>query len=158
MAAKGFAAGFMRHTAFAMVALLALAAGAHAVDGLDLQHLRATNACYRCDLSEAELGQADLSGADLRRANLIRAELRGADLRGADLGVADLRGAALIGADLREADLSRADLRVTDLSGADLQGASELTQQQISSACSNPEAPPRLSGGLEPPPSCPQSK
>ncbi len=55
MAAKGFAAGFMGNTAFAIAALLALTAGAHAADGLDLQRLRATNACYRCDLSEAEL-------------------------------------------------------------------------------------------------------
>jgi uncharacterized protein YjbI with pentapeptide repeats len=90
------------------------------------------------------LGEADLHGAEL-----VWVILTGADLRGADLSGADLFGAELSYAYLRGADLSGADL-----SGAELQLTSELTQQQVSSACSDPERPPRLPSGLESPPSC----
>jgi uncharacterized protein YjbI with pentapeptide repeats len=75
----------------------------------------------------------------LNEANLI-----GADLSGADLSYAYLGGANLSGADLSGAELRMPDLKLN----------TELTQQQLSSACSDPEGPPRLPRGFEPPPSC----
>ena len=162
-------AGFCTAGRLAVISLLALSASAQAADDVDLKHLKATNSCFRCDLSEAELRQANLSGADLREANLFGAELfaadlSGADLRGANLARTRLRGVNLTGADLRGADLSYAYLGGANLSGAELSGAelrvpnlqltSELTQQQVSSACSDPARPPRLPSGLESPPSC----
>ena len=113
----------------AVISLLALSASAQAVDDIDLKHLKATNRCFKCDLSEAKLREANLSGADLREANLFGAQLFGADLSGAELS---------------GADLSEPDLQLT----------SELTQQQVLSACSDPERPPKLPSGLESPPSC----
>ncbi|MEE9209785.1 MAG: pentapeptide repeat-containing protein, partial [Kiloniellales bacterium] len=106
------------------------------------------------DLHESNLSAAKLSGADLREANLF-----GADLSGADLHEANLFGADLTGADLSYAYLGGANLSGAELSGAELrvpnpQLNSELTQQQVSSACSDPESPPRLPSGLESPPSC----
>jgi len=148
----------------AVISLLALSASAQAVDDIDLKHLKATNRCFKCDLSEAKLREANLSGADLREANLFGAQLFGADLSGADLRGANLTRSRLRGADLTGADLSYAYLGGAYLSGAELSGAdlsepdlqltSELTQQQVSSACSDPERPPRLPRGLESPPSC----
>ena len=144
----------MKCVLLAVISLLALSASAQAVDDIDLKHLKATNRCFKCDLSEAKLREANLSGADLREANLFGADLSGADLHeanlfGADLSGADLSYAYLGGANLRGAELSGAELRVPNL-----QLTSELTQQQVSRACSDPERPPRLPSGLKSPPSC----
>jgi len=96
-----------------------------------------------------EGAQANLTGAKLQRANLRDADLQGAILRDADLQRANLYGANLYGANLSGANLSGAVLGVPDL-----KLNTELTQQQLSSACSDPESPPRLPRGFEPPPSC----
>ena len=56
-----------------------------AIDDIDLKHLKATNNCFGCDLSEAELREANLSGADLREADLGEADLSGADLHEVNL-------------------------------------------------------------------------
>ena len=80
----------MKCVLLAVISLLALSASAQAVDDIDLKHLMATNRCFGCDLSEAELREANLNGADLREANLFGADLSGADLSGAELRGADL--------------------------------------------------------------------
>ena len=103
-------AGFCTAGRLAVISLLALSASAQAADDVDLKRLEATNSCFRCDLSEAELREANLSGADLREANLFGAELFAADLSGADL-----RGANLARTRLRRANLTGADLRGADL-------------------------------------------
>ena len=77
------------------VAASLMASGAFAFDPEDLKKLYDTNACYHCDLGDADLSGATLDGADLTLA----------DLRGADLS-----GASLIGATLRDANISGADL------------------------------------------------
>ena len=46
----------------------------------DLEKLRRTNECIRCDLSGADLRSAKLSRANLRSSNLSGANLRGAAL------------------------------------------------------------------------------
>ena len=93
----------------------------------DLDQLKNTNQCPRCDLRRADLRRADLSeanlrGADLRWANLSGANLSGANLIYSKLGGADLRWANLSGADLSGADLSGVRLIGANLSGADLSG------------------------------------
>jgi uncharacterized protein YjbI with pentapeptide repeats len=89
----------------------------------DLEKLKSTKSCPKCDLSNANLRYADLPGADLRDAKLRGADLRGANLGRANLSGANLRDANLTIADLRDADLSDADLSDADLSGAYLSGA-----------------------------------
>ena len=69
----------------------------------DLEKLKKTNGCEKCDLSRANLKGADLVGTYLAGADLRNADLRGANLDGADLRHADLRGAYLGGVNLKEA-------------------------------------------------------
>ena len=73
----------------------------------DLEKLKTTGSCERCDLSGADLYEIDLF-----KANLSGANLAGADLTLADLTLANLtRGADLTGAVFDETNLSGADLR-----------------------------------------------
>ena len=78
-----------------------------AYDEKDVEKLKATGNCQKCDLSEANLTWADLSGASLEDANLKGANLEGANLEGANLGGANLTGAKLEGANLEGAKLCR---------------------------------------------------
>ncbi len=91
-----------------------------ALNQLDLDQLKATSTCPRCNLSGADLTQlnltganlrgADLSGATLSQANLTNADLTGANLEGAVLNSVNLTGASLTGANLKSASLENADL------------------------------------------------
>ncbi len=91
----------------------------------------------------------------MRRAWLVEANLREATLTGAQLHYASLTGANLTGADLQLAYLPGARLRGADLSGASF-GAKNLTQEQLDSACANPDKPVRhLREGIKQPPPCP---
>ena len=102
---------------------------ARAYDEADLDKLKSTNACMKCDLSKANLEGAKLQGAKLQGANLEAANLQGANLNGADLF-----GANLFRANLEEANLSatnlekgalqRPNLNNAILSKANLQSAS----------------------------------
>ncbi len=114
--------------------LVTVAANAHTFEAEDLEKLKVTGRCIKCDLFGAKLIGANLpgvnlSGADLNRARLIGADLRGANLRGANLTWADLSGANLSeadlsGANLRGTNLIRANLSGVNLSGANLSNAS----------------------------------
>ena len=69
-----------------------------AADPADLERLRETSACPKCDLSGADLSSmrlmsADLSGADLRGAKLRKTILFRANLTGADLRLLQCRPA-----------------------------------------------------------------
>ncbi|NIQ93616.1 MAG: pentapeptide repeat-containing protein, partial [Desulfuromonadales bacterium] len=75
--------------------------------------------------------------------------LTGADLSEADLGDADLYGGRLGNASLRGTNLSGANLSL-----AELHLSSDLSQQQVSSACSDLDKPPRLPDSLQLPPAC----
>ena len=106
----------MKRTLTALtVAATMFASSASAFDREDLQKLKDTIQCERCDLMGA-----DLSDANLRWARLWAADLRQADLSGALLDNAELRIANLSGANLPGARLNGADLRSANLSGADL--------------------------------------
>ena len=96
----------------------------------DLQKLKSSLKCPKCDLADADLSGAKLAGANLNYANLdkarfFRAELVGAnlteaDLTGVDLGFADLTGADLSGANLIDAYMEDTNLQDANLAGADL--------------------------------------
>jgi uncharacterized protein YjbI with pentapeptide repeats len=124
---------------------------ATAFDKNDLEQLKTTRSCPKCNLVGADLSKirllvegANSEGANLRGANLTTVDLNGASLQNADLrgaftnwgGIgaslnlngANLQGANLTGAKfprstMRGANLMNANLTGTILTGADLQGA-----------------------------------
>jgi uncharacterized protein YjbI with pentapeptide repeats len=138
----------------ALAALGVLAGPAAGFKASDVEMLRRTRSCFKCDFRgvtlkgenhfKANLRETDMTGANLERtylsqAFLEEAVLRGANLRGANLRFAklqraDLSGANLTGAQLivawmqgtvlRRAVLDGVDLSGADLAGADLTGAS----------------------------------
>jgi uncharacterized protein YjbI with pentapeptide repeats len=103
--------------------LLLLGAPAWATNPADLEQLRRTGSCPKCDLSYARLRGWNLQGADLRGANLNAANLRSANLMGADLSGAILNNADLTKANLTNAKLTGASLLITRLDRAILVGA-----------------------------------
>ncbi len=80
----------------------------------DLQKLKTTGSCEKCDLS----------GADLRNINLSKANLNGANLRGANL-----TNAKIIDSDLRSVNWSGATIQNTNVYGTQI-AISSLTQTQ----------------------------
>jgi uncharacterized protein YjbI with pentapeptide repeats len=117
----------------ALLACFGFAEQALGLNQLDLDQLKATNACPRCNLSGADLTQlnltgvnlrgADLSGATLSQANLTNADLTGANLEGAVLNSVNLSGASLTGANLKSASLENADLSYAGFISANLEAA-----------------------------------
>ena len=93
--------------------LLAIAAlwanGALAFNPADVEKLRNTGSCPKCDLSKfqfpnkAQLENADLVDADLRDVNLNGVNLTGANLERAKLERANLNGANFSRANLENA-------------------------------------------------------
>lgn len=117
----------------ALLACFGFAEQALALNQLDLDQLKATSTCPRCNLSGADLTQlnltganlrgADLSGATLSKANLTKADLTGANLEGAILNLANLNSASLTGANLKSASLENADLSYAGFISANLEAA-----------------------------------
>jgi uncharacterized protein YjbI with pentapeptide repeats len=109
------------------IAATIFAGGAFAFDSDNLQKLKDTFDCVKCDLSDADLRSHIINPAQvnvgLEKSNLRDANLRNANLRDANLRDADLSGANLERAYLRDADLSGAYLRNADLKGAYMNGA-----------------------------------
>jgi hypothetical protein len=91
---------------------------ASAADPDDLQKLKDTNICFRCDLDATYLQDADLQGADLFKADLSGANLYNANLKSVDLSSANLRIANLEGANLSGANLKNAILKYTRMQDA----------------------------------------
>ncbi len=75
----------MKHTLLAVAGLLAVTVTAHAFEQNDLDKLKATGSCERCDLNFAYMKHASLKGSNLARANLTDAGLRLANISGANL-------------------------------------------------------------------------
>jgi hypothetical protein len=84
-------------------------------DEKQVQALKKSNACKKCDLSGAKLNNLDMSYVDLSSANLSGADLSNSTLFGGNLAKANLSGANLSGTNLFEADLSGADLSKANL-------------------------------------------
>lgn len=109
------------------------AAQAQASNQQDLDQLKSTGGCLRCDLSGADLTQlnlakanlreSNLKGANLTQVNLTNADLTGANLEAAVLNSANLSGASLTGANLKSASLENADLSFAGLISANLEAA-----------------------------------
>ena len=76
----------------------------------DVQTLKKTNKCPKCDLSGAKLNNLDLSNADVSSANLSGADLSNSTLYQGDLSNANLSGANLSNANLSEVSLSGANV------------------------------------------------
>jgi uncharacterized protein YjbI with pentapeptide repeats len=85
-------------------------------DEKQVQALKRTNACKKCDLSGAKLNNLDMSYVDLSSANLSGADLSNSTLFSGNLSKANLSGANLSGTNLFEADLSGADISKANLS------------------------------------------
>jgi uncharacterized protein YjbI with pentapeptide repeats len=84
-------------------------------DEKQVQTLKKTNNCKKCDLSGAKLNNLDLSYADLSSANLSGADLTNSVLFGANLAKTNLSGANLTDVNLFEANLSGADISKANL-------------------------------------------
>jgi uncharacterized protein YjbI with pentapeptide repeats len=84
-------------------------------DEKQVQALKKTNNCNKCDLSGARLNNLDLSYADLSSANLSGADLSNSILSGANLTKANLSSANLTSTNLFEANLAGADVSKTNL-------------------------------------------
>ncbi len=113
----------MRLKIFAFITLLTflgIAPQAWAVNQGDLQKLKETKECPRCDLSGADLSELNLSGADLRNANLRSAILSKSNLENADFTGTNLESAKLDGANLKRVSFTGANLRSASLENSDL--------------------------------------
>ena len=78
------------------MALALLASNASAFDPDDLQKLKDTGSCSRCDLSGADMWWANLEDADLGGANLMGASLRKVYMNGAILCNKTMPGGSII--------------------------------------------------------------
>lgn len=100
---------------------------ASSFDQSDLERLRQTNSCQKCNLKGVNLADAALMGANLEGANLQGANLQGANLENANLKKANLKHVSkptiLAFANLKNADLSETKLSGAVLYKANLDGA-----------------------------------
>ena len=115
--------------------LTGIAWQAVAFSEVDLEKLKSSLKCPKCDLAGADLSGAKLAGANLTYANLDKARFFRAELAGANLSEAVLTGADLFNADLTGVDLSGANLidaymEDTNLQDANLAGA-DLTKAYL---------------------------
>jgi len=101
--------------AMAVVSYFVSSTVLYGFDEKQVQALKKTNNCLKCDLSGATLSKLDLSYADLSGANLSGADLTDSVLFGANLAKANLSGANLTGVNLFEANLSGANLAKANL-------------------------------------------
>ena len=90
----------MKNLAVLLAFLVTNGSQVSAFDTADLQKLKDTNYCRKCDLSNADLVNGYLKGTDLNGANLNSANLKGANLKGANLKHTKLHFAFLWYADL----------------------------------------------------------
>lgn len=120
-------------TTVALLACFGFAEQALSLNPRDLDQLKTTGGCPRCDFSGANLTEFNLTGVNLRDANLkgatlsnvnlSKADLTGANLQGAILNSANLSRTSLTGANLKSASLENADLSYAGLLSANLEGA-----------------------------------
>ena len=92
-------------------------------DEKQVQTLKKTNNCKKCDLSGAKLNDLFLEYADLSGANLSGADLSNTMLQNANLQKANLSGANLSNVNLGFANLSGADVSKANLSKVSLDQA-----------------------------------
>jgi len=92
-------------------------------DDKQVQALKKTNKCPKCDLSGAKLNNLDMEYVDLSSANLSGADLSNSMMGNANLTKANLSGANLSGTNLGFAALSGADVSKANLTNVFLDQA-----------------------------------
>ncbi len=95
------------------ICFLTVSTASYGFDEKQLQSLKKTNNCKKCDLSGAKLVNLDLTYADLSGANLSGADLTNTVMQSVNLTGANLTGANLTGANLNEANLKGANVTKT---------------------------------------------
>jgi uncharacterized protein YjbI with pentapeptide repeats len=116
-----------------IIILFQMSIWGYAFDVYQVQQLRATYWCIKCDLSGSNFAFSMLVNARLHGANLTTANLSGANMEGADLSGANLSESNLSGANLSQAILFVSNLSNANLNGANLSGAN-LANSNLSGA------------------------
>jgi hypothetical protein len=75
----------------------------------------AAGRCYRCELSNINLGDVDMVGVDLELSNMRNARLGGINMQNAQLSGVNLTGALISQANLAGIDLSQANMAGADI-------------------------------------------
>jgi uncharacterized protein YjbI with pentapeptide repeats len=104
----------MKRILYAVVTLctaLGIVQAAHGADPRDVQRLKQTGECERCNLVGADLRNANLRDAKLKDANLEAANLSGANLQKANFKRANLRAVNFKNAIIQDTDFSEANLK-----------------------------------------------
>ena len=99
---------------------------------------------FKPNLADANISPAYFVRANISHTYLGGANLSGANLRRADLSGSDLSLASLSGADLSLASLSGADLSLARITGADFDQVEGLSQEQLDTACQDPDGSPPM--------------
>jgi uncharacterized protein YjbI with pentapeptide repeats len=92
-------------------AVLGMVQTAHGADPRDVQRLKQTGECERCNLGGADLRNLNLRDAKLKDANLEAANLSGANLQNTNFKRANLRAANFKNAIIQDTDFSEANLK-----------------------------------------------
>lgn len=94
---------------------------AQGADPRDIQRLKQTGECERCNLVGADLRNANLRDAKLKDSNLEAANLSGANLQNANFKRANLRAVNFRNAIIRDTDFSEANLKDAMIDYSDLE-------------------------------------
>jgi uncharacterized protein YjbI with pentapeptide repeats len=90
---------------------LGMIQAAQGADPRDIERLKQTGECERCNLVGADLRNANLRDAKLKDANLEAANLSGANLQNANFKRANLRAVNFRNAIIQDTDFSEANLK-----------------------------------------------
>jgi uncharacterized protein YjbI with pentapeptide repeats len=110
-----FCAAVLLSSAFGMVQ------AAQGADPRDLERLKQTGECERCNLVGADLRHANLREAKLKDSNLEAANLSGANLQNANFKRANLRAVNFKNAIIQDTDFSEANLKDAMIESQDLE-------------------------------------
>jgi uncharacterized protein YjbI with pentapeptide repeats len=94
-----------------LCAVLGMVQTARGANPRDLQRLKQTGECERCNLVGADLRNANLRDGNLKDANLEAANLAGANLQNTNFKRANLRAVNFKNAIIQDTDFSEANLK-----------------------------------------------
>jgi uncharacterized protein YjbI with pentapeptide repeats len=100
---------------------LGMVQAAQGADPRDMQRLKQTGECERCNLVGADLRNANLRDAKLKDSNLEAANLAGANLQNANFKRANLRAVNFKNAIIQDTDFSEANLKDAMIDYQDLE-------------------------------------
>jgi uncharacterized protein YjbI with pentapeptide repeats len=99
------------YTVVTLCTVLGMVQTARGADPRDVQRLKQTGECERCNLVGADLRNANLRDAKLKDANLEAANLSGANLQNTNFKRANLRAVNFRNAIIQDTDFSEANLK-----------------------------------------------